>query len=269
MDSQTFRDRSSEDEWSFSLNPEDAVVPRYRKDVVYANQPRATRVHHRHLRQAEKQQCRHFWLPRRGSPPSSPSDSEDDAPRRKRLTCRRPEETLIEQEEGRGGKYYNPSLVAQHRLLDRANPAISPHTCSACRNISVDVRRQRAYQFLAGDEKLPRGWNVHASSTGLTYGDAVAAAKNGCLFFSFVVPVLPVTGSVAGIDESSEVTVTGAVQGVVSLGFSVQWRDGKTTMQRHNPTQSLTLYTVPGMAAKIPQHLLSGLSNSDRYQAAA
>ncbi|KAK4450449.1 heterokaryon incompatibility protein-domain-containing protein [Podospora aff. communis PSN243] len=256
MDAHTSRElspSSAGDAWNFSLNPE-VVVPSYRSDLSDAYQPRAYRVHRRHVRQSEKQQCRHLWLPRCGSPPSSPSDSEDDTPQRKRLVVRQQgsEKGLTTHEKFQDGNcdgIYDPLLVAQHRLLDGANPAISPHICGACRNISVDVRRQRAYQLLAGDEKLPKGWRIHEFPTGLTYGDAVAAARNGCLFFSSLTRVW----GWAGID--SKVTVAATVRRVISLGFSAQRVEAKRPKQRlSTPTQSLTLYTVPG--TKPLHHLL-------------
>lgn len=258
-------DAASTDEWSFGLNPEDIVLSRYQPDVPETNQPRAVRAHRRHLKEKKEQQHGFFWLPRRhldtdlkDSNPPLPSDSEDDTPRRERLICRTFDG--VSDRWGEGGEKAKLSFVAQHQKLERTHPDISLHSCSYCRHISVDLRRQRAYQFEPADEQHPKGWRVQPSRTGFTYGEALAAANHGCPLFSFVVRILRLPGLNAGVDDSLEVTVTGMVQSVASLGFSLQRRDEKTTTQRHNPTQSLTLYTVPGRPVSRDREPFPGLT---------
>lgn len=244
-------DAASTDEWSFGLRPEDTVLSRYQPDEPETNQPRAVRAHRRHLKKNKEQQHRFLWLPRHhldagleDSNPPLPSDSEDDTPRRERFICRTFDDTSNRWDEG--GEKAELSFVAQHQKLERSHPDISPHSCNYCRHVSVDLRRQRAYQFDPADERRPKGWRVQPSRTGFTHGEALAAANHGCPFFAFVVRILRLPGSNIRVDDSLEVTVTGMVQGVASLGFSLQRQDQKTTTQRNNPTQSLTLYTVPG-----------------------
>lgn len=244
-------DAASTDEWSFGLKPEDTALSKYQPNVVETNQPRAVRAHRRHLKEKKGQQHRFFWLPRRhldAHPnefnPPLPSDSEDETPRRERLIFRTFDEASNRWDEG--GEKASLSFVAQHQKLERTHPDISPHSCTYCRHVSVDLRRQRAYQFDPGDDRRPKGWRVQPSRTGLTHGEALAAANEGCPFFSFVVRILRIPGLNTEVGNSLEVTVTGMMQGVTTLGFSVQRRDQKTTTQSHNLTQSLTLYTVPG-----------------------
>ncbi|KAK0648256.1 heterokaryon incompatibility protein-domain-containing protein [Cercophora newfieldiana] len=239
-----------DDGWIFSLEPKDAVVPRYEADVLDANQPRAVRANRRHQKKHHEQQYRHFWLPDRNQSvvkvedhPQS-SDSEDDAPRRDRLISRVQDGGDIAREEVEDTQA--PSLVVQHQILEKANPHVSPHTCSYCRQVSVDLRRQRAYQFLPGDRQRPKGWRVQPSWTGFTHGDALAAAGDGCLFFAFVTRILRIPGSSTADDHGFEITMTGMVHGVATLGLSIQRSYQGRTPQRHNPTQSLSLYTVPG-----------------------
>ena len=247
-------DAAFRDEWSFSLKPEDTILPRYQTDVLEANQPRAVRANRRHSRQKKEQQDHFLWLPRHhpdadldsdSNPPLS-SDSENDVPRPERLICRTSDDTSNRW--GETGEEANLCIVAQHQKLERTRPEISAHSCNYCRRVSVDLRRQRAYQFEPAHEHRPKGWRVQPSRTGFTYGEALAAANKECLFFALVVRILRIPGSSTGVDDSLEVTVTGMVQGIATLGFSLQRRDQKTTTQRHNPTQSLTLYTVPGMS---------------------
>lgn len=125
---------------------------------------------------------------------------------------------------------------------------VSPHSCSYCRRVSVDLRRQHAYKILPSDEQRPKGWRVQPTASGFTFGDGLAAAADGCDFFSFVIRTLRAQGS-RDDTESSEITITGTMQGGASLGFSIQMRDHATgTVQhRYNPTQSLDLYTVSGI----------------------
>lgn len=263
-------DAASEDEWSFTLSPKDTILPRYQPDVLETNQPRAARANRRDLRQQKEQPHRFFWLPRRhdaGLDESSshpPSDSEDDAPRRERLIFRTLDDASNRGREG--GEEPNPSFVAQHQKLEREHPDISRHACSYCRRVSVDLRRQRAYQLDPAGQEGPKGWRVQPSRTGFTHGEAVAAANNGCLLFSFVVHILRIPGSNTDVDDSFEVTVTGMVQGIVSVGFSLQRRDQKATTQRHNPTQSLTLYTVPGKSISRGQGPTESNQTLNRHQ---
>ena len=258
-------DAASTDEWSFGLKPEDIALSRCQPNVLETNQPRAVRAHRRQLRETKEQQHRFLWLPRHhldadlnDSNPPLPSDSEDDTPRLERLICWTPDDASNRW--GESGEKANLSFVAQHQKLERTHPDISPHSCSYCRHVSVDLRRQRAYQFDPADERHPKGWRVQPSRTGFTHGEALVAANHGCPFFSFVVRILRLPGLDVEVDDSLEVTVTGMVKGIATLGFSLQRRDQKTTTQRHNPTQSLTLYTVPGRPVPRDREPLPGLT---------
>jgi len=246
--------------WAFTLKPEDAVVPRFDADVIDTNQPRAAKAHRRDQERGrgDQQLWRHFWLPRPhqaaadgdGSRTVS-SDSEDNAPRRERLICRRPKSVssiLIEDDYGP----QNSSLVLQHQAAEKANPTIASHSCHFCRKVAVDLRRQHAYQILPPDEQRPKGWRVQPSKSGFTYGEVLSAAADGCAFFAFIAGTLQVQDAnrVHAIDGSSEVTITGTVQAAASVGFSIQRMYEGKTQHRHNPTQSLHLYTVPGSSGE-------------------
>jgi hypothetical protein len=242
--------------WLFGLKPEDTVVPRYEADVIDTNQPRAAKAYRRQLRRSLEQQWHHFWLPHRnlsdadGDNSSLSSDSEDDTLLRERLICRKPEETSPVLEES--GDATAQSLILQHQTLEKTIPDISPHTCSYCRKVAVDLRRQHAYQILPADKQRPKGWRVQPSRTGFTHEEAVAAADDGCSFFSFVVRSLHIQGPTTATDYSFDVTMTGTVQSVASMGLSIQRRYGERTVHRHNPVQSLNLYTIPGMVEPRP-----------------
>lgn len=258
-------DAASTDEWSFGLKSEDIALSRYQPNVLETNQPRAVRAHRRQLREKKEQQHRFLWLPRHhldadlnDSNPPLPSDSEDDTPRLERLICWTPDDASNRW--GESGEKANLSFVVQHQKLERTHPDISPHSCSYCRHVSVDLRRQRAYQFDPADERHPKGWRVQPSRTGFTHGEALVAANHGCPFFSFVDRILRLPGLNIEVDGSLEVTVTGMMKGIATLGFSLQRRDQKTTTQRHNPTQSLTLYTVPGRPVPRDREPLPGLT---------
>lgn len=129
----------------------------------------------------------------------------------------------------------------------QADPDISPHSCRHCRRVAIDLRRQHAHETLPADEERPKGWRIQPTPIGLTFGEALRAAADGCAFFSFVIGTLRAQGSQVERDPS-EITITGTMQGGASLGFSIQVRDqaSGTVQQRYNPTQSLDLYTVPG-----------------------
>jgi len=241
--------------WLFTLSPADVIVPRYRADVPDNNQPRAAKAYRREVKKSRQSAYKSFLLPRGTDPSvdaaesSTYSDSEDDTPQREALVHVRwvtPAETPSPPPD----KDQKSSLsyqLSRHRELEKTHPDIVPHSCVHCRKVAVDLRRQHAYKIVPAEEERPKGWHVQPSRTGFTYGEAMAAAADGCSFLSFVVGNLQGRGSNGVISHDSEVTITGVVQSMASVGFSIQLAYQGKLQHRQAFMQSLDLYTVPGM----------------------
>ena len=151
-----------------------------------------------------------------------------------------------------GADANHPSLALQHQLTEKACPDVAPHSCRHCRGVAVDLRRQQAYEIIAADERNAAGWRLHPAPTGFTSDEALAAAADGCRFFSFVVRHLRGEDGQRRLDvvDGSEVTLTATMStNGATAGVSIRWPapDGRMRNQYHK-MPIFHLYTVPGKA---------------------
>ncbi len=200
------------------------------------------------------QPWRHFWLPCK--PPSergkndlklfdafniAGSDSEDDSPRRDRLTLgrRRLQDDITANSDSESLSTSLSYLTLQHRLVEKNLPEAAPHSCQYCRRIAIDLRRYHADSILQADKQHPKGWQTSAK-IGFTMEQATRAAAKGCKLFSFIIDGSgdQVANRTRPRQSSAEITVVADMRGTAGAGFSIEHRFDKT--------MTLNIYTVPG-----------------------